>query len=64
MYLAGFGGSLRGKMLRDAKSLKREVLKSGVPELRSVFVCSTLSQAPANRKRWTIGAPAKTLLSR
>jgi hypothetical protein len=25
--LAGFGGSLRGKMLRDAKSLKREALK-------------------------------------
>jgi len=29
MYLAGFGGSLRGKMLRDAKSLKREALKPG-----------------------------------
>jgi len=27
MYLAGFGGSLREKMLRDAKSLKREALK-------------------------------------
>jgi len=28
-YLAGFGGSLREKMLRDAKSLKREALKPG-----------------------------------
>jgi hypothetical protein len=27
--LAGFGGSLREKMLRDAKSLNREVLKPG-----------------------------------
>jgi len=26
-YLAGFGGSLREKMLRDATSLKREALK-------------------------------------
>ena len=28
-YLAGFGGSLREKMVRDAESLKREALKPG-----------------------------------
>jgi len=27
-----------------------------------VFVCSTLSQAPASRKRWTIGAAGEDIV--
>ena len=39
MYLAGFGGSLREKLLRDAKSLKREGLKPdrGTPAFAQGF---------------------------
>jgi hypothetical protein len=39
MYLAGFGGSLLGKMLRDAKSLEREALKPdrGTPAFAQGF---------------------------
>src|SRR4029453_7350830 len=33
-----------------------------VPELKSVFVCSTLSQAPASRKPWTIGAAGEDIV--
>ena len=53
---------LRGRMLRDVKSIKREALKPGVPELKCVFVCSKLSQAPASRKRWTIDAAGEDIL--
>jgi len=39
MYLAGFGGLLRGKIFRDAKSLKREGLKPdrGTPAFAQGF---------------------------
>jgi len=42
-------------MLRDAKSLKREALKPGVAELKSVFVCSTLKHVIGLAVRVEIG---------
>ena len=47
MYLAGFGGSLREKMLRDAKSLKREALKPGGARAE---VCVRLLNAEARNR--------------
>ena len=38
------------------------VKRGSEPELKSVFVCSTLSQAPASRKRWTIGAAGEDIV--
>ena len=65
MYLAGFGGSLREKMLRDAKSLKREALKPGGARAE---VCVRLLNAESSSSQpeavGPLALPVKTLLSR
>ena len=60
--MAGFGGSLRGKMLRHAKSLKREALK---PSGARAEVCVRLLNAESSSsqpKRRTIGAAGEDIV--
>src|SRR5437762_1415453 len=49
-------------MLRDAKSLKREALKRGGAKAEVCVRLLNAEQAPASRKRWTIGAAGEDIV--